>query len=120
MGLMGFEGSSLAFFKACWSLASSTFDLFCSAFICSLKRSSRLAASPWSEVIASPRPSPDLARGGGSWATTASSLGSIVSLALQQGHVSVKVAMAHTLPENQSARYWARMDSSARNEAEVP
>src|SRR5207245_8736900 len=111
---MGLLGSSLAFLSACWSLASSTLPLFCSAFICSRKRSSRLAASPLSEVIASPSPRPELFRGGGSCATTASRPGSIVSRPLQQGHVMMKGAMAHTLPENQSARYWARVDSSSR------
>ena len=38
----------------------------------------------------------------------------------RQGHVMMKVAMAHTLPENQSARYWARMDSSSRKALAVP
>src|SRR5216683_1020213 len=83
---MGLLGSSLAFLSACWSLASSTLPLFCSAFICSRKRSSRLAASPLSEVIASPSPRPELFRGGGSCAPTASRPASIVSRPLQQGH----------------------------------
>src|SRR5262245_36792076 len=94
IGFSGFEGSSFAFLSACWSLASRTADLFCSAFIWSRKRSARLAASPWRDERASPSPKPDLCRGGASCATTASSLGSMVSRPLQQGHVMMNVAMA--------------------------
>src|SRR3972149_3820721 len=95
MGLIGrSSGESLAFLSPSWNFRSSTLPLLCSAFICSLKRSSRREAPPLSAERAPPGSSPDRGRGGASWAMTASSAGSIVSRPLQHGQVTVKVAMA--------------------------
>src|SRR5262245_38121880 len=94
IGLSGGSGESLAFLSPSSNFRCSTCGFFCSALICSLNSSSRRAAAPLSEDSASLRPSPDRCRGGASWATTASSAGSMVSRPLQHGHVTVNVATA--------------------------
>src|SRR3970040_763658 len=83
------SGASLAFFTASWSLRSSTWPLFCSDLRLSLKASSRLADAPWRALNAAPRSSVVRLTGGGSWAITASSAGSTVSLAWQCGQVTL-------------------------------
>ena len=66
------------------------------------------------------------ARGGASCATTACRPASMVSRPLQQGHVTMKVAMrpryqtTRARRPGQSARYWWRIDSSARKAPAVP
>src|SRR4029453_3753781 len=92
MGLSGFSsGMSFAFLTLSWNFRSSTLPLFFSASICSLKSCSRRAASPLSEESMPPRSIPDFGRGGGSWAITASSAGSMVRRPLQPGQVTTKL-----------------------------
>src|SRR5690242_9612115 len=110
---MGLPGMSLAFFMPSWNMRSSTCAFLPWAFSSSWKRSARRAAAPLSEASASSRPTPDLGLGAGSWAITASSAGSMVSRPSQQGHVTVKVAMAPRVAENPSAAEAAQLGVEA-------
>src|SRR5512144_2789803 len=107
---------SLAFFIPSWNILSSTWGFFSWAFSSSLKRSARRAAAPLSEASASSRPTPDLGRGGPSWAITASSAGSMVRRPSQQGQVTVNVAMDPRVPEKPSAAEAAVLRVEARQD----
>src|SRR6476661_8241011 len=113
---MGLPGMSLAFFTPSWNIRSSTWAFFPWAFISSWKRSARRAAAPLSEARASSRPTPDLALGAGSWAITASRVGSMVRRPSQQGQVTVKVAMAPRVAEKRSAAEAAQLGVEPRQD----
>src|SRR5262249_29289944 len=97
-GLLGGSGESLAFLRLSRNFRSRSLPFWASACICWRNRSSRSADFVRSVSNAAPRSFAVRVGGGGSWAMTACSSGSIVSFPWQHGHtIRNEVAIASTL-----------------------